>query len=117
MTKKHKKILVTGGAGFIGNHLCEYLLQKGHKVICLDDLSTGNKKNINRLLKNKNFKFLKHDIIIPCFFRVDEIYNLASPASPVHCQHDAIKTLKTNILGAINMLELARKSGARIFQA
>ena len=117
MTKKHKKILVTGGAGFIGNHLCEYLLQKGHKIICLDDLSTGNKKNIAHLLKNKNFEFVKHDITIPYFCRVDEIYNLASPASPVYYQHDAIKTLKTNILGAINMLELARKSGARIFQA
>jgi len=117
MTKKHKKILVTGGAGFIGNHLCEYLLQKGHKIICLDDLSTGNKKNIAHLLKNKNFEFVKHDITIPYFCRVDEIYNLACPASPVYYQHDAIKTLKTNILGAINMLELARKSGARIFQA
>ena len=117
MTKKHKKILVTGGAGFIGNHLCEYLLQKGHKIICLDDLSTGNKKNIAHLLKNKNFEFVKHDITIPYFCRVDEIYHLACPASPVYYQHDAIKTLKTNILGAINMLELARKSGARIFQA
>jgi len=117
MRKRNKKILITGGAGFIGSYLCEYLLQKGHKIICLDNLSTGNKKNIAYLLKNENFEFVKHDITIPYFRKVDEIYNLACPASPIHYQSDPVKTLKTNVLGVINMLDLARKNHAKILQA
>ena len=115
--KKNKKILITGGAGFIGSHLCEYLLKKGHKITCLDDLSTGSKKNIAHLLKNKDFKFIKSSIENYYFCKADEIYNLACPASPIHYQKDPVKTLKTNILGTINMLDLARKNHAKIFQA
>lgn len=119
-------ILVTGGAGFIGSHLCEYLLSKGNKVICVDNLFTGSKENIEHLLDNKNFKFLKHDIIAPLEYsdpstglgnKFDQIYNLACPASPVHYQVDPISTIKTNALGSINTLELAKKHGARILQA
>ncbi|MDI6883502.1 MAG: SDR family oxidoreductase [Patescibacteria group bacterium] len=117
MRKRYKKILVTGGAGFIGSHLCEYLLQKGHQIICLDDFSTGSKRNIEHLLENKNFTLVEHDVVLPYFCRVDEIYNLACPASPVHYQQDSIKTLKTNILGAINMLDLALHTKAKILQA
>ncbi|MEA2036310.1 MAG: UDP-glucuronic acid decarboxylase family protein [Nanoarchaeota archaeon] len=114
-----KTILVTGGAGFIGSHLCDRLLEKD-KVICVDNLFTGNKKNIQHLNTNKNFKFIDHDIIEPLFIddeKIDQIYNLACPASPVHYQFNAIRTIKANILGTINMLGLAKKHKARILQA
>lgn len=114
-----KKILVTGGAGFLGSHLCERLVFEGHEVYCLDDLSTGSVENIEQLLFAPNFKFIQADItqhleLTTCF---DEIYNLACPASPVHYQKDPIKTLKINIFGALFVLELARKTGAKVFQA
>lgn len=119
MPKKFKTILVTGGAGFIGSHLCERLLGQGHKVICLDNLFTGSKNNIKHLLKSKRFKFIKHDIINPFYIadRIDEIYNLACPASPVHYQYNPIRTIKANTLGMINILGFARKHKARILQA
>ncbi len=112
-----KNILITGGVGFIGSHLASYLAQNGAKIICLDDFSTCNTKNINDLKKHPNIKILKHDVRIPIDTSVDEIYNLASPASPAKYQKDPIKTLQTNILGTTNMLELARKYKARLFQA
>lgn len=114
-----KTILVTGGAGFIGSHLCEKLLTQGNFVICLDNLFTGSKDNIKHLLKNKNFKFVKHDIIEPFFTnkKIDQVYNLACPASPVHYQFNAIRTIKANTIGVINMLGLARKHTARFLQA
>ena len=112
-----KKILVSGGAGFLGSHLCSKLLDKGNKVICLDNFHTGNKKNIDNLIDNKNFKLINHDIVDPIFIEVDEIYNLASPASPIHYQNDPIKTIKTNVIGTINMLGLARKQNSKILQA
>jgi len=112
-----KKILVTGGAGFIGSHLCEYLLKQGNKVICFDNFFTGSIKNIKHLLKNKNFKLVKGDVKKSFYFRVDEIYNLASPASPIHYQRNPVETIKTNVLGVINCLELAKKIGATVLQA
>lgn len=114
-----KTVLVTGGAGFIGSHLCEQLLAEGNDVICLDNLFTGSKKNINHLLTNPHFVFLQHDIIDPIFLdrKIDQIYNLACPASPVHYQHNAIRTIKTNTIGMINVLGLAKKHRARILQA
>ncbi len=115
-----KTIIVTGGAGFIGSHLCEYLLKTGDKVICVDNLFTGNKKNIDHLLSNNKFNFIQHDIIQPLFMdneKISQIYNLACPASPVHYQFNAIRTIKANILGTINMLGLAKKHKARILQA
>ena len=112
-----KKILVTGGAGFIGSHLCEKLLNKGNEVLALDNFFTGNKKNIVHLLDNPFFEMIRHDITMPFFAEVDEIYNLACPASPVHYQHNAIKTVKTSVLGAINMLGLAKRKNAKILQA
>ncbi|MFA6238829.1 MAG: UDP-glucuronic acid decarboxylase family protein [Bacteriovorax sp.] len=112
-----KNILVTGGAGFIGSHLCERLIAEGHNVICLDNLFTGSKQNIAHLLDHKNFEFVRHDIVDPYKAEVDEIYNLACPASPVHYQHNPIKTIKTNVLGTINMLGLAKRIGAKILQA
>ena len=99
-----KKVLVSGGAGFIGSHLCTRLIRDGHKVICLDNLFTGSEKNIAHLKGNSRFEFVHHDVEFPYEAEVDEIYNLACPASPVHYQHDAIKTIKTSVLGAINML-------------
>lgn len=102
-----KRILVTGGAGFIGSHLCERLLQNGHDVICLDNYFTGNKSNIRHLLNNHQFELVRHDVIEPFYAEIDEIYNLACPASPVHYQYNPIKTMKTSIMGAINMLGLA----------
>ncbi len=115
---KPKNILVTGGAGFIGSHLCKSLLKLGHNVICLDNLFTGSKNNIQDLKNNKNFEFVNHDIIEP-YFRddIDEIYNLACPASPIHYQHNPIKTIKTCTIGVINMLGLAKKNNAKILQA
>jgi len=112
-----KKILVTGGAGFIGSHLCEKLLNEGNEVLALDNFFTGNKKNIIHLMDNHYFELIRHDVTMPFFAEVDEIYNLASPASPVHYQHNAIKTVKTSVLGAINMLGLAKRINAKIFQA
>lgn len=114
-----KTILITGGAGFIGSHLCEKLLERGDKVICLDNLFTGSKNNIEPFRASKNFKFVEHDIIEPFFTeeKIDQIYNLACPASPIHYQFDAIKTVKANTVGVINMLGLAKAHGARILQA
>ena len=112
-----KKILVTVGSGFLGTHLCLKLLKKKHYVICLDNFQTSNKKKINHLLEFKNFKFLKHDIIKPINIKVDEIYNLASPASPIQYQLNPVKTIKTNVSGIINMLDLAKKNNAKILQA
>ena len=112
-----KKILITGGAGFLGSHLCESLLNKGHTVICADNLFTGQKSNIDHLLGYEKFEFIKHDITFPLYLEVDEIYNLACPASPVHYQYDPLQTIKTAVHGAINMLGLAKRNGAKIFQA
>ena len=115
---KITKIIITGGAGFIGSHLCKKILNEGHKVICIDNLFTGSKYNIKNLLNNKNFKFINHDITNPFFEdNVDEIYNLACPASPIHYQFNPIKTIKTCTLGVINMLGLAKKNNAKILQA
>lgn len=112
-----KKILVTGGAGFIGNHLCRRLLSEGHFVICLDNFFTGLKKHIADLIENPNFELIEHDIIEPIDLDVDQIYNLACPASPPHYQFDPVKTLKTSVIGILNMLELAKKNNAIILQA
>jgi UDP-glucuronate decarboxylase len=111
------RILITGGAGFIGSHLCERLLSEGNEVVCLDNLFTGSRKNIIHLLDNKNFTFVGHDVTIPYKLQVDQIYNLACPASPVHYQHDPVKTNRTAVQGAINMLDLAKETGAKILQA
>jgi UDP-glucuronate decarboxylase len=112
-----KRILITGGAGFLGSHLCDRFVSAGHDVICLDNLFTSQKINIQHLLSRPNFEFIRHDVTEPIFLEVDEIYNLACPASPVHYQYNAIKTIKTSVLGAINMLGLARRTHAKIFQA
>ncbi|MBC2605978.1 UDP-glucuronic acid decarboxylase family protein [Pelagicoccus albus] len=111
------RVLVTGGAGFLGSHLCERLLSEGHEVVCLDNLFTGRKKNIVHLLDNPYFEFVRHDVIDPFKFEVDQIYNLACPASPPHYQYNAIKTIKTSVMGAINCLGLAKRLNARVFQA
>ena len=112
-----KRILITGGAGFIGSHLCERLVDAGHDVICLDNYFTGTKENILKLLDYPNFELLRHDVTFPLYVEVDEIYNLACPASPVHYQYDPVQTTKTNVHGAINMLGLAKRTGAKIFQS
>ena len=112
-----KKILVSGGAGFLGSHLCEKLLEDGHDVICADNLFTGNKDNIIHLMDNPYFEFLRHDITFPLFVEVDEIYNLACPASPVHYQYDPVQTTKTSVHGSINMLGLAKRVKAKILLA
>ena len=115
---KIKKIIVTGGAGFIGSHLCKFLINEGHNVVCLDNLLTGSINNLSDLHENSNFTFIEHDIINPYYdTAVDEIYNLACPASPIHYQINPIKTIKTNTLGVINMLGLAKKNNAKILQA
>lgn len=112
-----KRILVTGGAGFIGSHLCTRLINEGNDVICLDNFFTGSKKNVIHLIGNPNFELVRHDVINPFHAEVDEIYNLACPASPVHYQYNAIKTIKTSVMGAINMLGLAKRVNAKILQA
>jgi UDP-glucuronate decarboxylase len=109
--------MVTGGAGFLGSHLINRLLVDGHEVLCVDNLFTGTKDNLAAVAGNPNFEFLRHDITFPLYVEVDEIYNLACPASPIHYQHDPVQTTKTSVLGAINMLGLAKRLGARIFQA
>ena len=108
---------MTGGAGFLGSHLCEKLLKNKHKILCIDNFLTGSKKNIEHLFKNENFELIDHDITYPMSVEVDQIYNLACPASPIHYQKDPIRTTKTSVIGAINMLELAKRTGARILQA
>ncbi len=112
-----KRVLVTGGAGFVGSHLCERLLNDGHEVICVDNFFTSARQNIEHLLDNKCFELIRHDITLPLYIEIDEIYNLACPASPVHYQHDPVQTIKTCVHGAINTLGLAKRLGARIFQA
>ncbi len=112
-----KKVLVTGGAGFVGSHLIDRLLAEGHEVLCVDNLFTGSKRNIEHLSGNPCFDFLRHDVGQPLFVEVDEIYNLACPASPIHYQHDPVQTTKTSVLGAINMLGLAKRLGCPILQA
>ncbi|MEI8206943.1 MAG: UDP-glucuronic acid decarboxylase family protein [Kiritimatiellales bacterium] len=113
----NKRILVTGGAGFLGSHLCEALLQQNCDVVCADNFFTGRRGNVAHLLDNPRFEILRHDITFPLFVEVDEIYNLACPASPPHYQHDPVQTTKTSVIGAINMLGLAKRVGAKIFQA
>lgn len=111
------RILITGGAGFIGSHLCERLLSEGSEIVCLDNFFTGRKSNIIHLLDNKNFELVRHDVTEPIMFEVDQIYNLACPASPVHYQYNPVKTVKTSVMGMINMLGLAKRVKARILQA
>ncbi|TPW24809.1 SDR family oxidoreductase [Marinobacter nauticus] len=111
------RVLVTGGAGFLGSHLCERLLQDGHDVLCVDNFFTGRKRNIAHLMSNPYFEVMRHDVTFPLYVEVDQIYNLACPASPIHYQHDPVQTTKTSVHGAINMLGLAKRLGARIFQA
>jgi len=112
-----KQIMVTGGAGFLGSHLCERLLEDGHDVLCVDNFFTGTKDNILHLLANPHFEFLRHDVCFPLYVEVDEIYNLACPASPIHYQYDPVQTTKTSVHGAINMLGLAKRVKAKILQA
>ncbi|HKJ80225.1 MAG TPA: UDP-glucuronic acid decarboxylase family protein, partial [Prolixibacteraceae bacterium] len=112
-----KRILVTGGAGFLGSHLCERLLNEGNEVVCLDNFFTGKRSKIIHLLENPYFELVRHDVTMPYYIEVDEIYNLACPASPIHYQHNAIKTIKTSVMGAINMLGIAKRTGAKILQA
>jgi UDP-glucuronate decarboxylase len=112
-----KRVLVTGGAGFLGSHLCKNILEQGHEVICVDNLFTGTKRNIYSLLNEPNFEFMRHDITFPLYLEVDEIYNLACPASPIHYQNDPVQTTKVNVHGAINMLGLAKRVNAKVFQA
>ena len=112
-----KRVMVTGGAGFLGSHLCDRLLDAGHEVLCVDNLFTGTKDNIGHLHSNPSFEFMRHDVTFPLFVEVDEIYNLACPASPIHYQHDPVQTTKTSVHGAINMLGLAKRLGCKILQA
>lgn len=114
---KNKRILVTGGSGFLGSHLCKLLLDKGNEVVCVDNLFTGQKQNIFPLLDNKKFEFIRHDVTFPLYIEVDQIYNLASPASPIHYQVDPVQTTKTSVIGAINMLGLAKRLKIPILQA
>jgi UDP-glucuronate decarboxylase len=117
LTDSRKRILVTGGAGFLGSHLIDRLIGEGHEIICVDNLFTGNKRNIDHLYRHPRFEFIRHDVTFPLYVEVDEIYNLACPASPVHYQFDPVQTTKTSVHGAINMLGLAKRVKAKIFQA
>lgn len=117
MSLIRKRVLVTGGAGFLGSHLCEKLVASGHDVLCVDNYFTGRKDNVAALIGNPSFEAMRHDITFPLYVEVDEIYNLACPASPVHYQFDPVQTTKTSVIGAINMLGLAKRVGARVFQA
>jgi len=117
MSTSSKSILVTGGAGFLGSHLCERLLDQGHDVLCVDNFYTSTRRNITHLLEHPNFELLRHDVTFPLYVEVDEIYNLACPASPIHYQRDPVQTTKTSVHGAINMLGLAKRTGASILQA
>lgn len=117
MMNHMRRILITGGAGFLGSHLCERLLQEGHDIICLDNFFTGDKNNILPLIGHPRFELIRHDIISPIYLEVDEIYNLACPASPVHYQYNPIKTIKTNVMGVINVLGIAKRTKAKILQA
>ena len=112
-----KRILITGGAGFLGSHLCDRLAGDGHEVLCLDNFFTGDKRNISHLIGRPNFELIRHDLVHPIFLEVDEIYNLACPASPIHYQYNPVKTVKTNVMGAINMLGVAKRVKAKILQA
>ena len=112
-----KRVLVTGGAGFLGSHLCDRLSDAGHEVICVDNYFTGRRGNVAHLMDKPNFELIRHDVTFPLYVEVDEIFNLACPASPIHYQHDPVQTTKTSVHGAINMLGLAKRTGARIFQA
>jgi|TARA_Y100000294_G_scaffold32035_2_gene27231 UDP-glucuronate decarboxylase len=115
--RQSKRVLVTGGSGFLGSHLCEQLLNDGHEVICLDNYFTGSKENLNHISDNKRLEIIRHDVTLPLYIEVDEIYNLACPASPVHYQYDPIQTIKTSVVGSINMLGLSKRVGAKILQA
>jgi UDP-glucuronate decarboxylase len=117
MNTSSKSILITGGAGFLGSHLCEKLLGQGHDVLCVDNFYTSTRRNITHLLEHPNFELLRHDVTFPLYVEVDEIYNLACPASPIHYQRDPVQTTKTSVHGAINMLGLAKRTGASILQA
>ena len=117
MIHLQKRILITGGAGFLGSHLCDRLIEDGHDVLCLDNFFTGAKKNISHLIGRPNFELIRHDLVHPIFLEVDEIYNLACPASPIHYQYNPVKTVKTSVMGAINMLGVAKRVGAKILQA
>jgi UDP-glucuronate decarboxylase len=117
MYHRRKRVLVTGGAGFLGSHLCDRLIEDGHEVICLDNFFSGSKRNIGHLLGEPDFELMRHDLVQPVFLEVDEIYNLACPASPIHYQYNPVKTVKTNVMGAINMLGLAKRVKAKILQA
>ena len=112
-----KRILITGGAGFLGSHLCDRLVDEGHEVLCLDNFFTGSRSNVSHLLGKLNFELIRHDLVQPIFLEVDEIYNLACPASPIHYQYNPVKTVKTSVMGAINMLGLAKRVKAKILQA
>jgi UDP-glucuronate decarboxylase len=112
-----KRILVTGGAGFIGSHLCTRLLADGHEVLCVDNFYTGRRGNVTHLLLNPRFELIRHDVCFPLYVEVDEIYNLACPASPIHYQHDPVQTTKTSVHGMINMLGLAKRTKAKLVQA
>lgn len=113
----HKRILITGGAGFLGSHLCDRLVSAGHDVLCLDNFYTGSKENILHLFGKPNFELIRHDLVQPILLEVDEVYNLACPASPIHYQYNPVKTVKTNVMGTINMLDLAKRVRAKILQA
>ncbi|MBL7225375.1 MAG: SDR family oxidoreductase [Desulfobacteraceae bacterium] len=117
MIHHQKRILITGGAGFLGSHLCDRLTEDGHDVLCLDNFFTGAKRNISHLIGRPNFELIRHDLVHPIFLEVDEIYNLACPASPIHYQYNPVKTVKTNVMGAINMLGVAKRVKAKILQA